>query len=68
MMKILLLAVLLATCECQSTAKHSDKQAGSRCFIDEAIQEEVQILKKQVETLEAMQKMYKSQQGKFLKF
>ena len=60
MMMILLLAVLLAPCQCQSTAKHSSVQEESRCFIDEAMQEEVRILKKQLETLEEMQKMQHS--------
>ena len=57
MMMIILLAVLIASCECQSTTKHSSLQVGSRCFIDETMQEEVRILKKKLETLEEMQKM-----------
>ena len=68
MMTILLLAMMFATCEFQSTAKGSSQQTGSRCFIDDAMQEELEILKKELLStnaiLEAMEKTQQSQLGK----
>ena len=42
-MKTLVLTVLLATCEGQSTVKYSSIQAGRTCFMDEDMHEDVKV-------------------------
>ena len=70
-MNIFLLAVLLpAACEAQSTTKQRSVTARSSYFIDEAVREEVKILKEQLirtnTKLEELEKTCQPQHGRFL--
>ena len=60
-MKIFLLAALLVVCEGQSTTKHGSEPSGNTCFSNQAILEEMKILR---ENLFRLEKRQQSQHGR----
>ena len=70
-MNVLLLSVLFAVCEGQSTTKHKNMPAGSSYYTDQVVHEEVKALREQLlktnAKLQAMEKTQQSQHGRIFK-